>query len=48
MGQAKRYGNLKAPQAPAPKPKEYEENRDMTYEEMVAIRQENMKRASNG
>jgi hypothetical protein len=46
MGQAKRYGNLKVKPVESLKPKEYEENRDMTYEEMVAIRQQNMRKST--
>ncbi len=46
MGQAKQYGNLKTKPAETPKPKDYEENRDMTYEEMVAIRQQNMRKSA--
>jgi hypothetical protein len=43
MNAAKRYGNLKTkPTEPAPRPPQPEG--DMTFEEMVQIRQRNMKR----
>lgn len=45
MGAAKRYGNLRVPVKTAPKAAQYEENRDMTFEEMITIRQANMKKA---
>ena len=44
MAQAKRYGNLKAPQRPTIKLPEPEPNYDMTVDEMIAIRQANMRR----
>lgn len=40
MGSAKRYGNLRVPEKVAPRPVEAEP--DMTFEEMVAIRKQNM------
>jgi hypothetical protein len=46
MGSAKRYGNLKSPQAPAAKLLEPKPNYDMTPEEMIAIRERNMRRRS--
>lgn len=44
MGAAKRYGNLKTPQHTLVRPPEKES--EMTYEEMVAIRQENMRKSA--
>lgn len=41
MGKAREWGNLKSAQRPTIKPKE-DDNRDMTYDEMVAIRRKNM------
>lgn len=44
MAQAKRYGNLKVPQKNVPRAPEVIPEEDMTFEEMRAIREANMKR----
>lgn len=45
MAAAKRYGNLKTPEKQTLKVQEALPDEDMTVEEMIAIRQANMRRA---
>jgi len=46
MLQAKRYGNLKVPQKAQPRAPEVLPEPDMSIQEMIAIRQQNMRRTA--